>query len=67
MGTGSKQAETPPKYRDKGVCCDTAAARATAIDTARIAFAPKRPLLGVPSSESINRSICDCRSASVPT
>ena len=46
--------------------CEIAAARAAAMETARIAFAPRRPLFGVPSSSIILRSIAPCSLASMP-
>jgi hypothetical protein len=54
IGTG-RDASAPRPYRLRmcacnGVCAACAAARASAIDTPRIAFAPSRALFGVPSS-----------------
>ena len=49
-----------------GVCAERAAARQTAIETARIAFAPSLPLLGVPSRSISRWSICDWALASRP-
>jgi uncharacterized SAM-binding protein YcdF (DUF218 family) len=46
---------------------DFHAARAMAIDTARIALAPRRPLLGVPSSFSMMASRSACWVASSPS
>jgi len=43
-----------------------AAARAVAMETARIALAPSRPLLGVPSSAIIFLSIASCAVPSIP-
>ncbi len=45
----------------------SAAARATAMDTARIALAPSFDLFGVPSSSSKRRSMACCSSADRPT
>ena len=49
IGTGSRCAVGPPTYRNSGRPTDSAAARATASETPRIALAPKRDLSGVPS------------------
>ena len=55
-----------PKISAAAEKADSADARAAAIETARIAFAPSFPLLGVPSSESIVRSIRVWSAASSP-
>ena len=54
-GTGSVFAPSPPSHRNSETPASVAAAFAAASETARIAFAPSRPLFGVPSS-SISRS-----------
>ena len=64
IGTGSSLALKPPRYKNKGKSKDSAAARATAIDTPKIALAPKLALLSVPSSFSIKLSIATCSVAS---
>ena len=53
MGTGSVYAPTPPIYLYSGISLSSALAFAAASDTARMALAPRRPLLGVPSSSII--------------
>ena len=50
IGTGSLFPLTPPKKRYKGTSSEIAAALAAAIDTARIAFAPRFDLSFVPSA-----------------
>ena len=50
IGTGSTRAPAPPRWRHSGSPASAAAAFAAASDTPRIAFAPRRPLFGVPSS-----------------
>ena len=49
IGTGSLSGFTPPRYRYNGIPSASAAARAAAIDTLSVAFAPRLPLLSVPS------------------
>jgi hypothetical protein len=44
IGTGNSVASSPPSYRYNGIPASTAAARAAAIDTPGIAFAPNRLL-----------------------
>ncbi len=56
MGTGSTWALTPPRYWYRGRPSASAAALATASEVPRMALAPKRPLLGVPSASIISRS-----------
>src|SRR5207302_660423 len=56
-----------PKYLYNGIFSSSAAAFATAIDTAKIAFAPNLDLFPVPSSSIIFRSIARCRLTSIPT
>lgn len=50
MGVGSRWALTPPRYWYSDRPADSAAARATASDTPRMALAPSLVLLGVPSA-----------------
>ena len=57
QGTGRRQALTPPIYLNKGRLRLFDAARATASETARIAFAPNADLFGVPSREIMAASI----------
>ena len=54
IGTGNTCAFGPPTYRNNSSPEDSAAAFATASDTPSSAFAPNRPLSGVPS-RSTNR------------
>ncbi len=49
IGTGRVVASAPPRKRYRGSPASAAAARATASETPRIALAPSRDLLGVPS------------------
>ena len=49
MGTGRVRPLIPPRYRYSGSFKALAAALADARDTARMALAPRRSLLGVPS------------------
>ncbi len=53
IGTGSTCAASPPRYRHSEAPSSAATALAAASDTPRIAFAPSRPLFGVPSSSII--------------
>ena len=57
IGTGSVRAPGPPRYWKSGRPEASAAARATASDTPRIAFAPRLPLFSVPSICFMSRSI----------
>ena len=66
IGTGSVHPPTPPRYRYSGRPQASAAARATAIDTPRIALAPSFPLLCVPSRSISSRSITTWSTASYP-
>jgi hypothetical protein len=56
-GTGSNGARSPASDCHSGTPRETAAARATASETARIAFAPSRPLFSVPSRSIMMRSM----------
>ena len=56
MGTGSLLPDTPPKKRYRGTSSEMAAARAAAMETARMAFAPRLDLSLVPSAFSIAAS-----------
>src|SRR5579875_1200720 len=56
-GTGRVVASSPPRYRNRGTPRSAAAARATARETPRIALAPRRLLLGVPSRSQSIRSM----------
>ena len=56
IGTGRRFALTPPRKRYSGSSSAAAAALALAIDTARIAFAPRFDLSFVPSALSIAAS-----------
>ena len=67
MGTGICVAAMPPKYRYSGSPDSSAAARATAIDTASIALAPSRDLFSVPSRSISVRSKKACSQASRPS
>ncbi len=49
IGTGSTWAFTPPRYWKSGRSRSIAAALAVASETARMALAPRRLLLSVPS------------------
>src|SRR5713226_7629758 len=70
IGTGNRLAEVSVEYRDKYLyngCFDpAAAARAAAIEIARIAFAPRRDFVGVPSRSIIFLSSPRWSAASVP-
>ena len=66
IGTGSTWASAPPRYRHSGSPASAAAAFADASDTPRMALAPSRPLLGVPSRSSIARSSAAWSAASSP-
>ena len=67
IGTGRVRADVPPMYRYKGWLVKSAAAFAIANDTPKIAFAPKRDLLFVPSNSIIASSSSTCSRASAPT
>ena len=67
QGTGSTRAEGPPRYLYRGRSALAAAALATAIETARIALAPRFALFVVASASFIARSISSCLVASRPT
>ena len=67
IGTGRMCAIGPPRYRYSGSPLSEAAARATARDTASMAFAPSLLLLGVPSASSISLSIAIWSSAGMPS
>ena len=60
IGTGRVLEVAPPTYRYIGKLQKSAAAFAQAKETPRIALAPKRDLLGVPSISIINVSIDNC-------
>src|SRR5437588_152033 len=66
IGTGSVAASSPPRWRKSGCPASAAAAFAVASETPRIAFAPSRPLFGVPSSSISRRSRAACSAASMP-
>ena len=65
-GTGIAISPDPPRYRYRGSVDSSAAAFATAHDTARMALAPSRDLFSVPSRSIIVRSIKACSDASRP-
>ncbi len=65
-GTGSCISPAPPRYRYSGSDDSSAAALATAHETARTALAPSRALFSVPSSSIIVLSMNDCSVASRP-
>ncbi len=67
IGTGSTVASAPPRKRYRGSPASAAAARATASETPRIALAPSRDLLGVPSRSISVRSMAPCSVARAPT
>jgi len=67
IGTGRTLELIPPRYLYKGMPKDSAAARATAMDTARIALAPSFPLFSVPSRSIIILSISTWSKALSPT
>ena len=50
MGTGRRLPFTPPRKRYSGISSEAAAARQAAMDTARMAFAPRLDLSLVPSA-----------------
>ncbi len=56
IGTGRTCAASPPRYFHSGRPSSTAAACAAASETPRMALAPSRDLLGVPSSSMRARS-----------
>ena len=56
-GTGSTFESSPPIQRKSGTALWAAAAFATASEQPRIAFAPRRLFVGVPSSSTSTRSI----------
>ena len=64
IGVGNNLVLNPPKYWYKGIFKKSAAARATAIDTPKIALAPNLPLFGVPSNSIINLSMACCSNTS---
>ncbi len=66
-GTGSTRAPGPPRYWYSGRPESSAAARATASETPRIALAPSEDLFGVPSSSSSAWSTAACSAASIPS
>ncbi len=67
IGTGRVVASAPPRKRYRGSPASAAAARATASETPRIALAPSRDLLGVPSRSIRVRSMAPCSEARAPT
>ena len=67
IGTGRVVASAPPRKRYRGSPASAAAARATASETPRIALAPSRDLLGVPSRSIRVRSMAPCSVARAPT
>ena len=67
IGQGNLWALKPPKYLYNGKLSDEAEAFATAIETAKIAFAPKFFLFSVPSRSHIILSINRCWYGLVPT
>ena len=66
QGTGSVAASPPPSRRYRGSPAAAAAARATAMDTPRMALAPSRDLFGVPSRSISRWSIPRWSAASQP-
>ena len=66
IGTGICIAPEPPKYLYRGSPASSAAALATAIETAKVAFAPSRALLSLPSKSIKVRSKKACSEASKP-
>jgi len=66
IGTGKRLVWTPPRYLYSGRPRYSAAARAVAIETPRIALAPSLPLFSVPSSSMRVRSISTCSRESRP-
>src|SRR6266511_511394 len=67
IGTGSRCALGPPRYRKRLSSAEPAAALATASETPRMALAPSADLSGVASRSSIFWSIRRCSLASYPT
>ena len=67
MGVGSTCAFTPPTYLYSGSPADSAEALAQASETPRMAFAPKAPLLSVPSMSRMTPSMARWSSAGSPT
>ena len=67
IGTGRVRADVPPIYLYRGWLVKSAAAFAIAKDTPKIAFAPSRDLLLVPSNSIIASSSSTCSRASAPT
>ena len=67
IGTGSVRPSSPPRWRWREKPSCAAAAFADASETPRIAFAPSRPLFGVPSSAISASSRARWSSASMPT
>ena len=57
MGTGRRLPFTPPRKRYRGMSSEAAAARQAAMDTARMAFAPRLDLSLVPSALIIAASM----------
>ena len=66
IGTGSRSASSPPRWRQSGSSRSIAIALAAASETPRIALAPSRALFGVPSSSIIVRSSAAWSAASSP-
>ncbi|OQB90499.1 MAG: hypothetical protein BWX84_01870 [Verrucomicrobia bacterium ADurb.Bin118] len=66
IGTGSTLAFGPPKYLKSGWPRQDAAALAVASETARMALAPSRAFVSVPSSLSIAASTASWSRASIP-
>ena len=66
IGTGSLFPDIPPKNLYKGMSNDIAAALALAIETAKIAFAPRFDLSLVPSASIIALSTAYISDASIP-
>ena len=66
IGTGSTCAFVPPIQRYSGTSASAAAAFATASETPRMAFAPRRAFVSVPSSSIMAASSARCSRASSP-
>ena len=66
MGVGRRCAFAPPTYLYSGSSADSAAAFAQASEAPRMAFAPRAPLLSVPSTSSMISSMVRWSSASKP-
>ena len=66
IGTGIRFPEMPPRKRYSGMSREVAAARQHAIETARIAFAPKFDLSLVPSAFIMALSMAYMSDASIP-